>query len=539
MAMLNISTLLFSGDPETIQLTDHRYAVRSLGAEGLGLSPLRDTLMSKPRDKKAKMSKIGKILDMLFYYNNLHCYISSDGFVLMSFEYNGNQYCCQTSGDVENGITISWDADKVEKKLCLLPIFVHATTLENEASKMLREQLSELRKAINKNDKEKTDELILLICDTFYYGFSSNKKFSDSLYIIYQALESSLIKDSVAAGAVKPIEYLEPVSISSSTSTAYNTENKMEQEKETINKENFRVNYTDWNEDQLLKIPQSEDYVMTPTAEKIIRKIKFRTDRITKRMEEGKTGLDAIQNDYINIQLVGRPASGKTKLAYAVGEYVGMPVYTVPFTKNTEEDTVEGRNKVVQGKIDFVETDFLKAYQNGGIIVLEEINLADPAVVMGSLGQAIEFPFIVMKDGYTPVRRHPLCIIIATMNTGTAGSKSLNEAFSTRLKQTYVMEDPSRNLFLEILQSKGFPKKNCNWVYNAYTRIINSLKNGNEDLTENISLRSCIGALENIEEGSSPKEAIKDTIIGKIAEKDLETARKTEMEVVESLPERM
>ena len=127
------------------------------------------------------------------------------------------------------------------------------------------------------------------------------------------------------------------------------------------------------------------------------------------------TGVEAIENDYINCLMVGRPSTGKTTVANAIAAMTGMPIYTVPFSKNTEEDTVEGKNKVVDGKIGFVETDFLKAYEHGGIIVCEEINLADPGVVMGSIGQAIEKPFILMKDGYIPIRRHPLCVIIGTI----------------------------------------------------------------------------------------------------------------------------
>ena len=54
----------------------------------------------------------------------------------------------------------------------------------------------------------------------------------------------------------------------------------------------------------------------------------------------------------------GRPATGKTTLANAVGAMTQLPVSSIPFSKNTEEDTIEGKNKVVNGQIDFVETEF-------------------------------------------------------------------------------------------------------------------------------------------------------------------------------------
>ena len=85
---------------------------------------------------------------------------------------------------------------------------------------------------------------------------------------------------------------------------------------------------------------------------------------------------------------------------------------------------MERKNKLIEGKLSFVQTDFLKAYKNGGIVVLEEINLADPALIMGALGQAIEPPFVLNENGFQTVHRHPMCVIIATQNVGTVGSKA-------------------------------------------------------------------------------------------------------------------
>ena len=76
------------------------------------------------------------------------------------------------------------------------------------------------------------------------------------------------------------------------------------------------------------------------------------------------------------------------------------------------------------GKFTVHDTAFSKAFETGGIVVLEEFNLADPGVLQGAIGQAIEYPFILNKDGWMEVRRHPLCVIIATMNSGTQAPES-------------------------------------------------------------------------------------------------------------------
>jgi hypothetical protein len=145
-----------------------------------------------------------------------------------------------------------------------------------------------------------------------------------------------------------------------------------------------------------------------------------------------------------------------------------------------------------------------------------------------------------MKDGYEPVRRHPLCVIIGTMNIGTYGSKGVNQALSSRFKQSYALNDPEKNDFINILMKQGYEKKVCTWVYNAYDKIISYLKSPSvnaDDIAINVTLRGCIGALENIEEGEDPKDAIHNTLVGKIGEVDLELAEDVYKSVVLSLPE--
>ena len=282
-----------------------------------------------------------------------------------------------------------------------------------------------------------------------------------------------------------------------------------------------------------------DTFVPSPQYYATLRKIHSRLNKVITRMDAGMSGVEAIGKDYVNFFVTGKPGTGKTTMAYALAAALGVPVYSIPITKNTEEDTFQGVTKVVDGKLEFVSTDFLNAYENGGIIVLEEINLADPAVIMGSLGQAVEFPFILQKNGYETVHRHPLCVIIGTMNIGTYGSKGVNQALSSRFKQTYTLNDPQKEDFINILQkSGGADRKLAEWIYGAYDALISALRGREynaEDICLNITLRGCLGAIECIEEGATPKDAIRDTLIGKIGESDLEIAQRIYDDVVVNL----
>ena len=272
----------------------------------------------------------------------------------------------------------------------------------------------------------------------------------------------------------------------------------------------------------------------------MLNKVKTRLEKVSVRLDGGMNAIDAIGKDYINVFITGKPGTGKTTLAYALGAATGMPTYTVAMTKNTEEDVFQGMTKVVDNQLSFVSTDFLEAYTKGGIIILEEINLPDPAVVMGAIGQAVEFPFILLKNGYEPVRRHPMCVIIGTMNIGTYGSKGVNQALSSRFKQSYILDDPKKEDFLKVLLQINPDPSTVNWVYNAYDKLIQYLKSpavNAEDICLNLTMRGCIGALENMEEGDDPKTAIRNTLLGKISEIDLELANAAYNDVIRSLPD--
>ena len=117
-----------------------------------------------------------------------------------------------------------------------------------------------------------------------------------------------------------------------------------------------------------------------------------------------------------------------------------------------------------------------------------------------------------MEDGCTEVHRHPLCVIIATMNTGTQGAREPNEAFTSRLPLTFVMDEVNEDDLLNILMKKGYERSQCKKVVKAYGKIIDYLKTiaHSEEMVMCITTRHCIGALKLMSIGTAPKEAIRD-----------------------------
>lgn len=300
----------------------------------------------------------------------------------------------------------------------------------------------------------------------------------------------------------------------------------------------FEIGY-DWSEEQLRRVrPTSflERFIPNEAHKVITTLADYSLNNVVDRMNMGKEGIEAIGDDYLNLILVGKPGTGKTTCAEALSATLGLPIYTVPITKNTEEDEMQGKTKVVKGALAFKSTPFLEAFEHGGIVVLEEFNLADPAMMQGALGQAIEYPFVLYKDGYEEVHRHPLCVVISTMNTATQGAREPNEALTSRSPISIIMDDPKEDEFVGILCAKGYSKKNSKAVYKAYNIILNYLKDeaGSEEMALSITLRHCIGALRLLKAGFDFNSAIRMTMIGAIAIRDVALADEVFKSCIES-----
>lgn len=295
----------------------------------------------------------------------------------------------------------------------------------------------------------------------------------------------------------------------------------------------------EWDEEQKQYITPLEflnEFIPDDHFYNLFEKFNSRLDKALARVKAGEAIAKA--SDAINIFLTGKPGTGKTYLLYALSAAKGVPICSVPLSKNSEEDVFEGMSKVIDGEITSVSTLALKNAKKGGITAIEEINLADAGVVMGSIGQFLVFPYILMEQGYNPIRRHPLNIICATFNVGTAGSREINEALSSRFPQTYIIDDPTKEAFIERLVVNGHAdeRKMCEWVYQRYASIVEALESPDyncPEYTTRLTFRACLGALDEIDEGIEPKSAIKHALIGKIAEVDKEVANQLYSELIE------
>ncbi|MFN3886122.1 MAG: AAA family ATPase [Aquabacterium sp.] len=146
----------------------------------------------------------------------------------------------------------------------------------------------------------------------------------------------------------------------------------------------------------------------------------------------------------VNQLLVGPAGCGKTHLAAQVAQALQRPFASVSCSAGMSESALQGWLLPTgdSGKFEYVESDFVRIYENGGVFLIDEIDAADENMLLW-LNQALangRFN-LPQRTGRTEVIRHPDFVCIAAANTygkgGTAmyaGRNQLDEATIDRFR---------------------------------------------------------------------------------------------------------
>jgi len=81
---------------------------------------------------------------------------------------------------------------------------------------------------------------------------------------------------------------------------------------------------------------------------------------------------------------------------------------------------------------------------------------------------------------------------------------------------------------MESLRKRGYSTDDIRYVYGQYKKLRKSLKETDQErkLLREVSIRQCIDALNAIEEGVEPREAVIDSLYGALAVKNKRVADK-------------
>lgn len=381
--------------------------------------------------------------------------------------------------------------------------------------------------------KQVTEQVLFQMCDFFYYGigkYFSIKISSDRN--LYQSMADRIVQvgmlerlpDTPNPSLIK-VEKRKRTKTVRKKKTLYNE--PLDAFFERCKKGEFLIDYA-WSEKQknaVVPLSYLSSFIPTEAFRRVLLSTWYQVKNNLEKMRQGVPYDEIMALNPINIKIMGKPGSGKTTVIEAVLASLGYPKGLINCKDRMEEDEIEGMNKFVNGVIHSIPTKAGEFHSIGGAILLEEFNLPDPGILMGSLGQALAYPFILKIDGYRECKRHPLTIYFATMNIGTNGSKPMNEALSSRFPEGHILEEVSKDEFVGILSGAGYDKNDCEAVYRIYRAIITYLQTNREDLVLSVTLRHCLSALEKMRIGFTGEQAVEMTFLSQLYSSDPEVAQ--------------
>lgn len=167
----------------------------------------------------------------------------------------------------------------------------------------------------------------------------------------------------------------------------------------------------------------------------------------------------------------GAPGAGKTHLLRQIGHAVGVKHYPYPCGPTTTEGKMLGYNNIANG--DFVKGWLYEPYKNGGVVGMDEIDLADASVLAGA--NSIENDEFTFGNGET-VQRHKDFYLIAfanTIGTGATGGFVRNRLDAATLNRfTHIKLEYDEELEAKIfgnpkwtayvIKVREYVAKNCN-----------------------------------------------------------------------------
>src|SRR3989442_9928930 len=199
-----------------------------------------------------------------------------------------------------------------------------------------------------------------------------------------------------------------------------------------------------------------------PEATEIIVKVADRPPvRLDGKVHEKFTEILDLAAQRMEILMVGPAGCGKSHLAEQIAKALGLRFGSISCSAGMSEGQITGRLIPTGdgGKFEYQRSQFVEFYEEGGVFLLDEMDAADPNVML-VINQA-------QANGHLPVpnrienpqaKRHPDFVLIAAANTFGNGANrmyvgrnQLDESTLDRFRIGQVVMDYDRELEKSIL----------------------------------------------------------------------------------------
>ena len=178
--------------------------------------------------------------------------------------------------------------------------------------------------------------------------------------------------------------------------------------------------------------------------------------------------------NFYPIFITGLSGNGKTTMVEQVCAKLGRECYRVNITKQTDEDDLLGGFRLINGNTVWQDGPVVTAMKNGGILLLDEIDLASHNIMC--LQPVLEGKGVFLKKIGQWVEPAAGFTVFATANTKGKGSEDgrfigtgiLNEAFLDRfpitLEQPYATRATEKKILVKAGCDEDFALHLCKWA---------------------------------------------------------------------------
>lgn len=386
-----------------------------------------------------------------------------------------------------------------------------------------------LQPVVNDYDGTERENHYEFLCDAIYNGFCSENDI-DICVTNYDD-----VSEKFALADLKPL-----------FGSSYTSDESAESDSdidgyytwESCLRGDHRLNY-EWAPEAASHIPPLstlDKFVPTTEFISMLVAVEQSLSKISKRMEDGFTGEDALGDEAVNLKLSGPPGSGKSFALKCLAAVLGMPFWVTSFNPNSDESFAEGKTRMVGSEPRHTDAPLTMCQMYGGISAGEEPNTGDPEMIFGVYSQIVESPYTLYRNGCEKIVRHPLSVYALLYNKN-CGSATMHAALLNRFNQPFKFYPAAKDEFINMLLKRSGGKKEtdttsidkyynefsvrrkalrktpraiCEWVYKAYNLLMNGLDSSSgSDAAEAVSLRSCYGVLQSIQNGEDPISALR------------------------------
>lgn len=208
--------------------------------------------------------------------------------------------------------------------------------------------------------------------------------------------------------------------------------------------------------------------------------------------------------------LYGPPGSGKTYTAEQAARAVGLSCAIVACEPSLMPSALRG---FIDATGTYRGTAFRDAYENGGVIVFDEVDNAPPSITVGLINAAVTASSMVFPDGV--VRRSPMFRVIMTGNTDGNGPTA---GFSGRFPLDRSTNDRTRPIFY------GYDERVLRAMVGAVVdadttdAIVAAVHKIRENLTEagigeNITPRAALAAAVMVADGETWEDIVSEALL--------------------------